>query len=189
MRQLIWKFRLENWGHFVPASVSYLFHPNSTMLITSPHFRLRIGWRLWLQPIRRQVENLCYLTWILTLKFYSITVASYRARWRLELPGAHLFAQPFIQVQINVNIKDPHHWPLWGGSNGERWIPSQKASNAENIPIWWPHHGIPGPSLFQLTLPSVKDRNINDMCMSCWKPTVPARTDILYSYNTIQYQK
>ena len=31
----------------------------------------------------------------------------------------------FVQhlVLTNINIKDPQHWPLWGESTGERWIP------------------------------------------------------------------
>ena len=32
-----------------------------------------------------------------------------------------------------------HHWPLWGESTGG--FPSQTASNAENVFIWWSHHG------------------------------------------------
>ena len=37
-----------------------------------------------------------------------------------------LFAQPFVQAQIKENIKTPHHWPLWGESTGDRWIPLTK---------------------------------------------------------------
>ena len=29
------------------------------------------------------------------------------------------------------------HWPLWGESTGDRWFPSQRASNTENVSIWW----------------------------------------------------
>ena len=39
----------------------------------------------------------------------------------------HLFSR-------RKKIKAPHHWPLWGES-------SQKANNAENVSIWWRHHG------------------------------------------------
>ena len=39
------------------------------------------------------------------------------------------------------NIKAPRHWPLCGEFTGDRWIPSQMASNAENVSIWWRHHG------------------------------------------------
>ena len=34
------------------------------------------------------------------------------------------------------------HWPLWGEFIGDRWIPRIKPSNAENVSIWWRHHGI-----------------------------------------------
>ena len=32
-------------------------------------------------------------------------------------------------------IKDPRHWPSWGESTGDRWFPSQRASNAEMFPF------------------------------------------------------
>ena len=37
------------------------------------------------------------------------------------------------------NIKAPRHWPLWWEFTGYRWIPAQRASNAENVSIWWRH--------------------------------------------------
>ena len=43
-----------------------------------------------------------------------ITITSYWARWRLKSSASRLFTQPFIQAQIIENMKDPHHWPLWG---------------------------------------------------------------------------
>ena len=46
-----------------------------------------------------------------------------------------------VQAQIKENIKAPRHWPLWGEFTGDRWIPCTKASNAENVSIWWRHHG------------------------------------------------
>ena len=49
----------------------------------------------------------------------------------------------FIQRQIKENIKAPRHWPLCGEFTGDRWIPAQMASNAENVSIWWRHHGEP----------------------------------------------
>ena len=36
----------------------------------------------------------------------------------------------------------PRHWPLWGEFTGDRWIPAQRASNAENVSIWWRHNDI-----------------------------------------------
>ena len=49
--------------------------------------------------------------------------------------------QPFIQAQIKENIKATRHWPLWGKSTDDLWIPAQRASNAENVSIWWRHRG------------------------------------------------
>ena len=61
------------------------------------------------------------------------------ARWRLKAPASRLFTQSFIQAQIKENIKAPRHWPLWGEFTGDQWIPRKKASNTENVSIWWRH--------------------------------------------------
>ena len=36
--------------------------------------------------------------------------------------------------------KAPRHWPLCGEFAGDRWIPGEMFSNAENVSIWWRHH-------------------------------------------------
>ena len=46
--------------------------------------------------------------------------------------------QILIPAQTKENIKAPRHWPSWGEFTGE--FPAQKASNAENVAIWWRHH-------------------------------------------------
>ena len=66
-----------------------------------------------------------------------ITMTVLWARWCLKSLACRLFAQPFVQVQITENIKTPRHRPLWWQSGG---FPSQRASNAENVSIWWRHH-------------------------------------------------
>ena len=38
------------------------------------------------------------------------------------------------------NIKAPRHWPLWGEQPVTGGFPTQRASNAENVSIWWCHH-------------------------------------------------
>ena len=48
--------------------------------------------------------------------------------------------QPFIQVQIKENIKAPRYRHLCGEFTSE--FPAQRASNAENVSIWWCHHAI-----------------------------------------------
>ena len=44
------------------------------------------------------------------------------------------------------NIKAPRHLSLCGNSPGTGEFPAQMASNAENVSIWWRHHGVPGLS-------------------------------------------
>ena len=72
---------------------------------------------------------------------FHITVTSKWARWRLKSPASRLFAQLFIPVQIKENIIALRQWPLWGEFTGHRWIPLTKARDAENVSIWWRHHG------------------------------------------------
>ena len=48
--------------------------------------------------------------------------------------------QSFIQTQMKENIKAPRHWPLCGEFTGTGEFPAQRASNAENVSIWWRHH-------------------------------------------------
>ena len=43
-----------------------------------------------------------------------------------------------VQAPIKENIKALHHWPLTMTSG----FLSQKASNAENVSIWWCHHAL-----------------------------------------------
>ena len=38
------------------------------------------------------------------------------------------------------NIKAPRHWPLCGEFTGTGEFPTQRASYAENVSIWWRHH-------------------------------------------------
>ena len=77
--------------------------------------------------IQNQVWPRCY-----------ITVALQWAPWRLKSPASALFSQLFVQTQIKENIKTLHHWPL---REIHRWS-SQRASNAENVSIWWRLHYI-----------------------------------------------
>ena len=45
---------------------------------------------------------------------FFLTMTSKWACWPLKSPASPLFTQPFIEVQINENIKAPSHWPLYG---------------------------------------------------------------------------
>ena len=89
--------------------------------------------------------------------FHSITVMSQWAWWRLKVPASRLLTQLFIQARLKENINAPWHWPLWGEITGDRWIPAQMASNAENVSIWRRHHGSKlGINIFFKPLPSIR---------------------------------
>ena len=45
-----------------------------------------------------------------------------------------------LRAQIKENIKAPRHWPLCGEVTGTGEFPTQRASNVENVSIWWRHH-------------------------------------------------
>ena len=44
-------------------------------------------------------------------------------------------------AKIKENIRAPRHWPLCREFTGTGEFPAQTASNAENVSIWWRHHG------------------------------------------------
>ena len=60
----------------------------------------------------------------------------------MKSPASQLFAQPFIQTQIKENIKAPRHWPLCVEFTGADEFSTQMVSKAENVSIWWRHHGM-----------------------------------------------
>ena len=66
-----------------------------------------------------------------------IIVASQWAPWRLKSSTSRVLAPPFVQAHMKENVKTPRHWPLWGESTDDRWIPI--TSNAGNVSIWWRH--------------------------------------------------
>ena len=68
-------------------------------------------------------------------------------QWRHNERDGVLIHQPcdcllnrLIKVQIKENIKAPRHWPLCGEVTGDGEFPAQRASNTENVSIWWRHH-------------------------------------------------
>ena len=50
-----------------------------------------------------------------------------------------------FKVQIKENIKALRQWPLCGEFTMTGEFPAQRASNAENVSIWWRHHEIIEP--------------------------------------------
>ena len=55
-------------------------------------------------------------------------------------PASRLYTRSFVQTQIKENIKAPRRWPLCVEITGTGEFPTQMASDAENVSIWWRHH-------------------------------------------------
>ena len=60
-----------------------------------------------------------------------------------QSPASRVFTQPFIQTQIKETSKLRVTGLCAGNSPGTGEFPAQRASNAENVSIWWRHHDIP----------------------------------------------
>ena len=104
-----------------------------------PEFSGLIKLHPWLErPSTQPVKS---ANWAPCLIPFDITVTSWWAQWLLKSAVSRLFTQPFVEAQIKENIKAPRHWPLWGESIGHCEFPTQRASHAENVSIWWRHHG------------------------------------------------
>ena len=73
-----------------------------------------------------------------------ITVTSLWARWRLKSPASRLFVQPLIRHRSKEASKFRVTGLCWGNPSvaGILLDSPQKASNAENVSIWWRHHAI-----------------------------------------------
>ena len=65
-----------------------------------------------------------------------------------------------FKAQIKENIKAPRHWLWYGDFTGE--FPAQRASNAENVSIWWRHRVMRSGLLTYQRLRSSHPRQIQD---------------------------
>ena len=128
---------LENWTKSFYITVFFLpmnfhcclvLHKNyySQSCSYKHHLKMVSGILLYLKELKTEKnEHVIPITW------QFVKMMSYWARWHLKSPASPLFAHPFVQAQIKENIKAPCHWPLG--------IPAQRASNVENVSIWWHH--------------------------------------------------
>ena len=76
------------------------------------------------------------------ISWMNITVTSRWLRRRLKSPASWSFTQPFVEAQIKETskLRVTGHCEENSPVTGE--FPTQRASNAENISIWWRHHWI-----------------------------------------------
>ena len=109
---------------------------NSEQMPHSSPVRVMYGVSFWIDILTKVLKS--FLSFMFNIMSYSTLQWP---RLRLKSPAWRLFTQPFIQAQIKGNIKAPRHWLLCGEFTGTGEFPAQRASYAENVSIWWRHHG------------------------------------------------
>ena len=89
----------------------------------------------WLPEDRLELMDLSFCGKLL-LHYIDISWAP----WRFKSPVNWLCIQQLAQSdrkKSNIRITGS----LRGETTGDRWVPSQKANNAENVSLLWCHHG------------------------------------------------
>ena len=61
-------------------------------------------------------------------------------RWRLKSPASRLFTQPSMQTKKTSKLRVTGLCARNSPVTGE--FPAQRASDAENVSIWWRHHAV-----------------------------------------------
>ena len=136
--EMLYERQWHHWPHpkfwTIPGAVTGKIFVNMT---TTFRFLRRLLWESDVSP----------RTWVI-VKIIRNTYSLIALQWHHNEHDDVSNHQPhrcllkrLFKAQIKENIKAPRHWPLWGEFTSGRWIPTQRASNAENVPIWWRHHG------------------------------------------------
>ena len=75
----------------------------------------------WIYQVDGEIRKIFSYTWFCSFSIilYFDSPLVWRNNGRDGVLG--LFTQPFIEAQINENIKAPRHWPI--AENSHRWIP------------------------------------------------------------------
>ena len=81
----------------------------------------RIGDKRLPEPIMRPAYVLA--DWISLVSHYSDVILSAMAS---QITGVSIVCLTVVQAQITENLKAPRHWPLWGESTDNCWIPLTK---------------------------------------------------------------
>ena len=92
-----------------------------------------------------------------------------------QITGSRLIAHPLIQAMFKENIKAPRYWPLCGEFTGDDEFPAQKASNAENVSIWWHHHEPRNISVWSKGLTQWSLNNMVDILQTSFSNAFPGR--------------
>ena len=122
------RHKFYNFSHVFINLSTYIFKFRFMLVI---HYWLLMTWQVGHIPLMYNI-----------LGHYSDVIMSVMAS---QITSVSIFAQPFVQAHMKENIKAPRHWSLWGEATGAPVdSPHKRASNAENVSVWWRFHGLFG---------------------------------------------
>ena len=108
-----------------------------------------IIWRLVCQTLVARTGVCNYIPQILCIGCNDLSRPWHYDDVRMGAIASQITSLAIVYSTVNSdayqrNIKDPRHWPLCGEFTGTGEFPAQRASYAENVFIWWRHHGYRG---------------------------------------------
>ena len=103
-----------------------------------PRYGVIVMWNNVILTLRKTYSKICNRFAIIKI----ITMMSWWTRWRLKSPALRLF----VYSAVYWRRRSMKTWKLRvtglcaGNSSATGEFPAQRASNAENVSIWWRHH-------------------------------------------------
>ena len=126
-------------AHLTPLSVDF-----RTWLWRYTYLLLLISMLWHRQAIfKSKGDKLCssLTLWPLVINLYSSNEVI-MSQMASQITSVSVVCSTICSGAIKENIKVLRHWPLWGESTGDRWIPLTKGQWRGHIFIWWRHHGL-----------------------------------------------
>ena len=125
-----WRINLLRLPRFMMTSSN-----GNIFRVTGPFFDLRLNKRLSKQPWGWWFETPSWSLW-----------RHCNVRWRYNAMASQITSVPIVCSIVCSGADQREHQKLRvtglceGESTGDQWIPLKRASNTENVSIWWRHH-------------------------------------------------
>ena len=151
-RKWIWKCHLQKGSHLFRLQCFNIIDHNRDNV---PWYGTILAGTVFYNNIynAEQTQSASRMTFVFLFEIhFFITMTSYWGRWHLKSQASPLFTQVFIQAQIKKTSK-LHITGLCEGNSpviGE--FPAQRASDEENVSIWWRHHVVRNSRTYWLIL-------------------------------------
>ena len=113
----------------IPINILFYHYNTTCMYFWRSHSRITIGSGDCLTQIRKQ-------QWWTTSHYDDVIMSAIAS----QITSLTIVYSTVYSGVDKKNIKAPRHWPLCGILPVTSEFPAQRASNAENVFIWWRHH-------------------------------------------------